>query len=641
MYKALLSLIFLLAISGFMDTVSAAEPPQEQKGQTILISFDGMRNDLTRHYVKQGKLPHIKNLIEQGETAEKPKTITPSLTAPSHAAIATGERPSKTGIVSNQFHNREKPLRNVDDSFQAPLDTPPVWKEARKQGRTTATVIFPGANPRNGKQGDYSVFYGNAWSQSSLDTLLFTRAKNWRNAPKTFSPLKEALVKIKMKGKSSRELHILAFDSADDGKQNYEDFIVSEDKKVDSEDSFVKGQKWGSLKLNVDHSGTAGFWFKIRSTDSSLSGRVPIYRTAVTEGIYDGPSGFANEIKSRFGFFPPQDDTPALEKGWITRKEYEDISSRFVKWVADVSLFIKDTYKPDLLMFYEPQIDHEEHQFTLTDPRQPGYSKAKAKEYAGYIEWSYKLADQVIGRTMKHLNKNDNLLVVSDHGMEPAHTTLEPNKILKDKGLLAMGHNGKIDFRKSKAYAVPSSSVAHIYINLQSREKNGIVPQSRYEKTRSEIIKAFKQAEAEQVRNKAIFKNEWDELAGGLRDGQASFDLIAEHADNTWQLLRGGSVHPYEKIIRNSPRNKDFGHKNAGDIVLIGAEGYIMGSDIDQETKPAIELGTHGGDPSRENLRPVFFAKGKDFPEGREVPSMSNLKIAPQLYKLLGLQKPN
>jgi hypothetical protein len=190
-------LVPILCFSPIINQAQA-ETYQKKENNVILISFDGMRNDLTNKYVHEGKLPHIKKLIDRGMWAKNPSTITPSLTAPSHAAISTGATPKQTGVVSNQWHDPNKRLQNTDDAFHAKLEVAPIWVEAREQGKKTATIAFPGANPAAGKQGDYSIYYGETWSPSSLESLRFKPSAGWGNLPESFSSLKEAEMPIKM-----------------------------------------------------------------------------------------------------------------------------------------------------------------------------------------------------------------------------------------------------------------------------------------------------------------------------------------------------------------------------------------------------------------------------------------------------------
>lgn len=640
MKKYLYSGIIVLNLCLFtlINEVDAKEN-QENDSKVILISIDGMTNDFTKKYVKENKLPHIKQLQDNGVLAKKPSTITPSLTAPSHAAIATGAKPNQTGIVSNHWHEPNTALDNEESGFQAEIQVAPLWVEARKQGKTTATIAFPGANPKEEKQGDYSIYSGETWSPSNLESLTYKKSAEWLHAPKSFSPLKETEFSIKMKKERNRLIHILAIDSTDDQKQNYDTFVLSEDKKVDPDDSIVKGNKWASLPLHIKDQQAVGFWFKIKEDNPDLTRPVQLYRTAVTSSLISGPNGFSDEIEKEFGFYPAQDDDSALEKGWITRKEYQEISTRYVLWVTKVSLYIKQTYNPDLLMFYTPQIDHEQHKYLLIDPRQPGYSPEKSKKYMSYVEWSYQLADKVVGETLNSLKENDYLFIVSDHGMEPAHSTLSPNKVLKDAGLLAVDKKNKINFKESKAYAIPSGSTANVYINLQNREKDGIVPSDEYETVRDQIIQAFKGVEVSNKSGK-IIQHDINEIISSIKTGNFSFNKVQDHTKNIWKHLFNQKIHPYDKVIENTNITL-LEHQNSGDVVLIGAPGYVMGSDIEKNITPPIELGTHGADGNRSMLRPVFMATGTDFHKGKQINATSNLDIAPTIYDLLELDLPS
>ena len=637
-YVGLIILNFCLFT--IMKEVEAKENHETDR-KVILISFDGMKNDYTKKYVQENKLPHIKQMLENGVTAEKPTTITPSLTAPSHAAIATGATPKQTGIVSNHFHEPNTALDNEESGFQAESEVPPLWVEARKQGKTTATIAFPGANPKEEKQGDYSIYFGETWSPSKLESLTFKKTTEWVQTPKSFSPLKDAEFSIKMKNENNRLIHILAIDSTDDQNENYDTFILSEDKKVDSEDAIIKGSKWGSLPIQIKNHQSAGFWFKMKIDNEDLSRSVKLYRTAVTSSRISGPKGFAEEIEKEFGFYPAQDDDSALEKGWITRKEYEEISKRHIMWVTKVSLYIKQQYNPDLLMFYTPHIDHEQHKYLLIDPRQPDYSDEKSKKYMSYIEWSYRLADEVVGETLSSLKDNDYLFVVSDHGMEPAHSTLSPNKVLQDAGLLTVDQQdkNKINYAKSKAYAIPSGSAANVYINLQNREKGGIVPQEEYNHIRDQIIQAFKEVEVTYNKG-AMLQYEMKKMKSAIQTDNYSFSTFQQHVKNIWSHLLEPRIHPYESVLKNENITL-LEHQNAGDVVLIGAPGYVIGSDIEKNVTPPIELGTHGGDANRSMLRPIFIATGAEFSKGKEIKSTSNLDIAPTIYDLLGLKIPS
>ncbi|MBX9975257.1 alkaline phosphatase family protein [Cytobacillus firmus] len=626
MIKHYFYIVILLIGSSVFPSSGFAEDPFGQENKVVLISFDGMRNDLTKEYVKEGKLPHIKTLMNNGVTAKDSKTVTPSLTAPSHAAIASGAAPSETGMVSNKWQDPQKELANGESAFHQPLDKSPLWAEAKKNGKTTATVLFPGSNPDAGTQADYAVYYGETWAESSLDNLQFKKAESWKHTESSFSPLKEAILKLPLKKAKNKEIYILALDTSDDGKTNYNRFIFSENRSADPKDVIVNANEWGAIPVEADGE-SAGFWFKLK-IDPGLE-KASIYRTAVTSALIEGPDGFEEELLSEFGFFPVQDDTKAFEKKWITREEYEEISSRFVSWATDVSLYIKEEYQPDLLMFYTPQIDHESHHFLLTDPRQPGYSEDKSQKHKKYIEWAYKLSDDVVGQTLDSLSGEDHLLVVSDHGMEPVHTILAPNTLLKEAGLLKTDKKGKVDEENSKAMAVASGSAAQIYLNenLTKKEK---------EKAADQVEKLFSEYKIKPEFQTKILKGYFGEAGDSIVQGQ--FSHFNHTAKQFFHHLFRKEEQPYQIAYGNNKENK---HPNQGDILLLGARGYMMGSSLTSPHMPAIELGSHGGNPDRTELRAVFFAHGSSFKKDSRIGSITTLDIAPTVYKLLDIPPPD
>ena len=630
-------LIGLAAVQAPLTPAPAAAAKPDSSRTITVISFDGMRHDLAEEYMKAGMLPHFKKVKKNALYARDIRTVYPSLTAASHAAISTGAKPGKTGMISNNLHEEKKGLTGQKSAFYSPLETTPIWAEARKQGKTTATVLFPGSNPMDGNEATYSVYYGKTWAGSSVEKLKFKKANGWENAPDSHSPLQEAAFALKLSGARNIVVHVLAADTKDDKKKEYDAFYFSVDKKADP-DKAVQKNDWGSVTLNTDGKLLAGFHFKWTKTSNNLSD-MELYRTAVTSAVIKGPEGFAETIQKKFGFFPAQDDDHALEEGWIKRKEYEEISERFAKWTTDVSLYIKKEYKPDLLLFYYPQIDHEEHKYLLTDPRQPGYTPEKSKEYMGYIKWAYTLADRSLGKVLESAEENDLLFLVSDHGMEPVHSMISPNDALEKAGLIKKGKDGKIDPSQSKAYAVASGSVAHIYINLKGREKGGIVAPEEYKSVQKEIVQVFKNLEADKkhidktATASSYFKQWWSRV----RHGNSSLSDTSSSWKTMIRILAGVKEKPIDDITLS--KDKD---SNAGDVILAASKGYYIAQDeLDQNiAETPAELGSHGGNPKRRELRPIFYVTGPGIRKEQIRPKITTLDIAPTLYELLDLETP-
>jgi len=94
--------------------------------------------------------------------AERNFTVTPSLTAPAHIAIATGSTAAKNDILANSFHLIASPFARNISGFSAPIgcyllsphgseESPdptaePLWVALRAAGKKVVTATFPGGD---------------------------------------------------------------------------------------------------------------------------------------------------------------------------------------------------------------------------------------------------------------------------------------------------------------------------------------------------------------------------------------------------------------------------------------------------------------------------------------------------------------
>jgi len=73
----------------------------------VLISLDGATPRLVDQYLASGALPPNEGLgllQAKGFKAQINETVSPSLTAVGHIAIATGSKAAKNDVVANTFH---------------------------------------------------------------------------------------------------------------------------------------------------------------------------------------------------------------------------------------------------------------------------------------------------------------------------------------------------------------------------------------------------------------------------------------------------------------------------------------------------------------------------------------------------------
>ena len=148
------------AFAAFIATPAHAEP------RVVLISLDGATPRLVREFMHDGTLPRHKGLgllAGHGASADFNMTVHPSLTAPSHIAIATGSTAARNDIPANTFHLTASPFNSNISGFGAPIggyahDGPaeshaptaePLWLALRAAGRRVATATFPGGDGVN------------------------------------------------------------------------------------------------------------------------------------------------------------------------------------------------------------------------------------------------------------------------------------------------------------------------------------------------------------------------------------------------------------------------------------------------------------------------------------------------------------
>ena len=101
----------------------------------------------------------------------------------------------------------------------------------------------------------------------------------------------------------------------------------------------------------------------------------------------------------------------------------------------------------------------------------------------------------MVGLALDHADDKTLVVVISDHGFGPYRREVHLNAWLMEQGLLALkpglepGHSAGdlltgIDWSKTRAYAV---GLGGVYLNLQGRERDGVVPTDGADKLKAEI----------------------------------------------------------------------------------------------------------------------------------------------------------
>lgn len=243
------------------------------------------------------------------------------------------------------------------------------------------------------------------------------------------------------------------------------------------------------------------------------------------------PSDYASQLKQELGQFYDTlgwaSCTNALKDEYIEESAFlDDLNTIFIRQRDITYNELKKEWKIFFSLFEET--DRVSHMmWRLMDKKSPMYDATLAaktyesanlgktvsdpkfvKTYADSILDFYIKMDQVVGEVYRQYVKNDpNLLflVISDHGFEGFHRSVNLNNWLRDNGYLTLtketGHLKiadlysknllqDVDWKKTKAYSI---GLGKIYLNIEGREKQGCVKPTEVEALKVEIIQKLKQ----------------------------------------------------------------------------------------------------------------------------------------------------
>lgn len=342
--------------------------------KTILISLDGATPRLVDQFATSGAIPAGTGLLlleNAGVKALQNFTISPSLTAAAHIAIATGSTAANNDVVANGFRLLATPNSSGStvSGFSAPIggysiDGPaetgsptarPLWLALRAAGKVVATATWPGGDGINvtvpGLSGspiiqsadkrtvDYTVPFGSATTPFQKGFPL--ASGNFGPAPQatvdqlaaaghpSFSPVRQTNLETFSSGGQSYDIKLAAIDSTDDGAINYDTLVFFDANHGGIAGPFTAAPlgtgpayirpaaKISALFYYEGHSNKAGTRYFVSNLAPDLS-TVRVARTSATflPRFTPVPQVLADvdDINNNVGFWQPQPDFRIVER---------------------------------------------------------------------------------------------------------------------------------------------------------------------------------------------------------------------------------------------------------------------------------------------------------------------------------------
>jgi len=255
----------------------------------------------------------------------------------------------------------------------------------------------------------------------------------------------------------------------------------------------------------------------------------------------------------------------------LLREIYEMTEKRF-----KVVKHLLTTKTWDFFMFVEIGPDRIHHAFwKFFDEEHPLHTPGNPFENA--VKNYYRYLDKELGDLLSLLDENTVVFVVSDHGAKKMDGGICINEWLQQEGYLTLRKQPTeqtgmrlemIDWQHTKAWG-EGGYYCRLFMNVEGREPNGIIPQASYEQVRDEIRQKLEGITDEEGRciNTRVFKPE-----EAYRDCKnIPPDLIVYLGDLDWRSAASvgvGSVYIYE----NDTGPDDANHAEDGIFIWSAPE---------------------------------------------------------------------
>ena len=492
----LLAIVAATALSTFWSR-SPSKSRYWQK--LVILGFDGMDPDLVEQLVRDGKLPNLKRLIDQGGLY--PLATTHSAESPTAwASFATGVNPGKHNIYDFLVRDtgtylpdlgmvRREPARFLFG--YVPISRPKVhsirggtsfWVTAGRQGVRssilTVPVTFPPEEVPNGEllsglplpdiRGTMGTFYyfatdlsryeeGNTEMGGILKRLLVENDVAHTELVGPPNPVVRQQVElIRRKGPTLSDQDRAQLAELQQREDVRLPMTVRWNRADKTATVDIGGQsltlqpgrwsKWVDLEFRIN------FLLRVRGMAQLLlmnaDRELQLYVSPVNWKPdappipMSYPAGFSGELFDKIGYYRTlgwAEATWPLNEARMDEQTFMDDLYKAFDDRAQVILTRLEAREWDLMVGVIESTDRVQHMmWRLIDPKHPMYDAALAAKFGGAIESVYKRADTFVGEVMDRVDPGTPIMVVSDHGFHSWRKAVNLNTWLVQNGYMTL-----------------------------------------------------------------------------------------------------------------------------------------------------------------------------------------------------------
>lgn len=507
----------------------AVAEPLEPEGRVIILGFDGVDPNIVSAMFENGELPNLAKLREQG-TFKPLRSSNPPQSPTAWSSFATCKDPGDHGIYDFLRRNPKTMFPGVgfgqamhaklspDGSVAEPAHAlnfrqgDAFWTVADRQGAHCRVLSMPFAFPadpmRHGVmlsglgvpdiRATTSTFVSMAtdFTPEQLDANL---AGGMRLAIEFDGDTATVMVPGARDPRQRRPVYVEApLTITRDAGAGTLTLQLDEQEATLSEGEWSDWLEW-TFEVTPEFTVRAISRFNAMEVGED----VRLYMTCLQFHPEDPyipftvPVNYSADLAERYGLYKTIGwayDTHALRQDAMTEALFMEDVNNTMAWREQLTLDEMDRGDFDMLVSVWTATDRVSHMFwRYRDPDHPLYTEEGAAEYGDAVEITYRKMDDIVGAVMAKLQDNDLFMVMSDHGFHSFRRGFNVNTWLIREGYLAVeggaGHNNQpflqgYDWSNTQAYSLGLGS---IFLNLEGRERNGIVSSADAEALRQEL----------------------------------------------------------------------------------------------------------------------------------------------------------
>lgn len=492
------------------------------------MGIDGGMLTLVEQFMASGVMPRLAALAGRGVLLESLPSI-PVDTPTNWTTIMTGAEPSTHGIYSFTSHIAGEPLgdgerdryRNKRSTFSKAEF---FWNTLEEAGKRVAVVNYPTGWPSTLRQG--AVIGGltpgaDLWRiakptlyalgtprvvvtdlpaiKAAWRPLSLREPSGWSGPASEGRPWREAEIDVGAEG-ASRRLVLLFLQT--DGEVDR--LLVAAARRTDVPLAVLREGEW-SPWLRLPFGGRIGA-FRLKLARLSPDGRdIELYVTDIfdTRG-WAHPEGLEDAIVEKVGpyidgfecpYIPVDLNVRPYGPANLSPAMLLDHARIQAAWMAGVARHLREAMAWEALILHYHYIDTLNHTFLgyLYD-RFPYATARRTRQTWDLYAESYRVVDELVGDLAALADEQTLVVVTSDHAALPCWRYVAVTRVLQQAGLTTFQWDPaagtySVDLTRSKV--VPYLDPQHIWVNLQGREPEGVVPPEQYERVRDDVIAAL------------------------------------------------------------------------------------------------------------------------------------------------------